>query len=96
MKFERITKYKDGSIIKHVANRSVKVASNRNKIGGVIIEFRRADLEKDEIGKSPVVSKTIKGKVEQMGFAISREAALALYVQLGDYFIRVDPESEML
>ena len=95
MEFKMITRYKDGSRVKHLANRSVVVATNKNKIGGVIIELRRADLPKEEVGKNPILYKTMKGKIELTGMCISREAAFALYIQLNDYFTRVDPEMEI-
>jgi len=69
--FLRSTFFTNGSTIKHLPNRSVTVATNPNKIGGAIIEFRKADCPKEELHTSHHVDHVLRDKVKLSGLAIN-------------------------
>jgi len=91
MQLISIQKYKDGVSVKHVKNRKVTVFKNK-KANNVVIEFSKADGEKEEFNIPCAVNYIVKNKVQVTGIAISHLALLGLYACLHDYITRVEPE----
>ena len=93
MKFLRARYFANGGDIKHKENRSVSVTRQQmdDRIS-VCLEFKRADIPKEELGIGSVNTEVVKGKAEFTLVPLSREAALSLTMLLNDYWERVDKD----
>ncbi len=90
VEFIRYQRYKNAVRIKHTKNRRVTISKQKAN-DDVVFMFERADVPAGDLDKSTAVTSVNRG-VMTTGLVCSRQAALALYVGLQDYFTRIAPE----
>jgi hypothetical protein len=92
MKFLRARYFANGGDIKHVKNRSISVTRQGTDKVSVCLQFKRADIPKEELGIGSIGTVVVKNKAEFTLVPLSREAALSLTMLLNDYWERVDKD----
>ena len=82
-----IHRFSNGVRVKPIKNRAVTVFKDKNH-EGILIEFARADVPKEDINNPTSYNAVHKNKINVTGIALSAKAAAALLACLNDYFNR--------
>jgi hypothetical protein len=83
--------YKDACEVVPKKNRRVAVIKSKTQ-DGIIIQFKRADISKDELSLPSFCETNVKDKLKVANISISNEAAAGLFFCLYDYLTRILPD----